>query len=181
MATLVYVDIPSKSNPTACVMVSTSGEPWYLVWDELSNYDKELVTTLETAYQYPLTLQNLIDAVLPNGMSFYQTYKFLFKEATNHTTTFTGSDNPAIVSVGVYRERTQISLQPAVGVTGTLAVTAIPFGKTDTEILLDDAGDPLVIDLAAPQTVIVEGVYTSFYFTPTAVTGAYDVIVLGLH
>lgn len=181
MATLVYMDVPFKnSNPTAVVLISTDSTPLYIMWDDLSTYDQSLVTSLESQYQYPLTLTNLIESTLPNGMSFYQTYKMLIKRSDTWQLSFVGTENPAVVPVSKYSERLQLSIQPANAVTGTLAVTAVPFGKTTAEVILDDVGDPLVIDLAAPQTVLIEGVYTTIYLTPTAVTGAYDVIILGL-
>lgn len=99
--------------------------------------------------------------------------------------TFAGATSPATLTAALMTAaiRHQIAVEGAASTTGTLALKAIPYGKTTAEVVLDEAGAAVVIDLAAEGLVIVDGVYTAFTFTPTSVTGGaatYLVTAIGI-
>lgn len=99
--------------------------------------------------------------------------------------TFAGATSPATLTTAMMTRarQHQIAVEGAASTTGTLALKAIPYGKTTAEVVLNEAGAAVVIDLAAEGVVIVDGVYSAFTFTPTAVTGGaatYLVTALGL-
>lgn len=180
MATLTNLYVEQSSNPVPCVKILTSTTPVYIKWSDLSNYDKDIVDAAEDEFGAPLSYSDLMTCILPNGMPFTSVYKYIMKRYDSHTTEFTLSDNPAVVEVSCNHQKHQISVQGNGGVTGTLALTAIPFGKTEAETVNDEAGNPVVFDLAAEQTLILDGVYSAFEFAPTDVSGNYTITVLGL-
>lgn len=80
MVTTVSIDITHTNNPVDCIEIDLSGNSFYIVWDQLSALDKEIMEQVETDIGVtPLPWASLDAYILPNGMTFTSTYKFLMK------------------------------------------------------------------------------------------------------
>lgn len=93
--------------------------------------------------------------------------------------------DPGVIPVPDYATEHQIAVRIGAGDTatgGTLALTGIPLGSDTETVITDEAGDPVVFDLADLATlsvVRVSGVWEEFILTPTAVDGTYTTEATG--
>ena len=99
--------------------------------------------------------------------------------------TLDDTNDPGAIAPNLGAWTHQVSVDPVVGsatiVTGTIALSAIPYGASTPQAILDETGAAVVFDLATPEinTVIIEGVFSSFKFTPTDVVGSYVATAFG--
>lgn len=100
------------------------------------------------------------------------------------TADYDDNDDPAVITVSTGAWRHQIAVEQAEAsttiVTGTLALSGVPYGCADAQPITDEAGDPIVFDLAAPPCIaLVTGIFTAFELAPTSVVGIYTVSAVG--
>lgn len=87
----VSIDIYYNNMVTDCLSVTDGAATYYIPWDHLSAYDKDVFTDYidNAIFTQPLTKAQLVDPtkLLPNGMTAWSTYKGImrFHPATPET------------------------------------------------------------------------------------------------
>ncbi|PTQ85815.1 hypothetical protein [Agitococcus lubricus] len=73
----------------------------------------------------------------------------------------------------------QVKIDTSVVATGTIAIQVKCIGSTSFDILNDEYGQPVIIDLAASRVFTILIAVEAIKFVPTSVVGNYSVRVVG--